>query len=158
MPTLDAGGPPRIVQEGRSRDDDAAMADAAAEPAAARRRCDDDDGGAETPPPTLVSIEDLPDAVFSKIASYLYLMPQALFAAALTASPGGWRRSRWKMVPTDASMAVISTRDDWSAKYTFTVYYKCEGDLVVKLSDEDVGGALACVNAVCGRSRRNKRK
>ena len=93
-----------------------------------------------SPHPT---IHGLPDAALAHIAEFLSYTHRALLAVGLTASSSTWRKSNWKIRPSEASKVICSKRE-WNGE----VIIYANKDLAAKLTDNDIGGVLACVQSV----------
>ena len=101
--------------------------------------------------------DDMPGEVLLKVTSYLSSNSAVLFAVALTASSATWRRSNWKIKPSEASRIILGD-DSTHRKYVGHVGFGgddydlglCVGfgddekELAAKLTDADIGGYLAC--------------
>lgn len=103
---------------------------------------------ARTWSPQPLGFYDLPDEVLTKVSEYLSSNSRVLLAVALTASPLKWRALKWKIQPSDAAKIILANEE----LYCNYVSFGRESDeaLAAKLTDEDIGGYLACANAVHG--------
>ncbi|KAL7533741.1 hypothetical protein ACHAXR_005422 [Thalassiosira sp. AJA248-18] len=102
----------------------------------------------------ILHIGDLPDSLLAdNVASYLSKPSRALFAAAMTAPPSSWRKTNWTKQPSVTSKAIILSEfstvgqgqniEQWHA----LDFLDIEKSLAKKLTDDDVGAVLACINA-----------
>ena len=102
-----------------------------------------------SPPPPPLGFADLPDEVLVNIVTYLPRTSRALLAVALTASSSAWKQSNYKIKPSETAKIILS-----AVKYCTYSYIgfggKEENELVDKLTEEDIGGYLACADAVHG--------
>lgn len=104
-------------------------------------------------------IPHLPDVIFVKISSYLSLPSRALLAVALTTDSANYKKinwitqtplSRWfgisssskKKRPSSATKDIIR-KSKWNA----LDFADIDWDLATRLSDNDIGAVLSCINA-----------
>jgi len=110
------------------------------------------------------NIPQLPDVVFVKISSFLPLPSRALLAVALTADSEQYKKIDWttttttqtsllrwfgrnssnskKRQPSSATKDIIR-KNNWSV----LDFADIECDLAKRLSDDDIGAVLSCINA-----------
>ena len=103
----------------------------------------------------------LPDVVFVKISSFLPLPSRALLAVALTADSAQYKKINWtttqtpllrwfgssisynrKKQPSSATKDIIQ-----KTKWNVLDFADIECDLATRLSDDDIGAVLSCINA-----------
>jgi hypothetical protein len=91
-------------------------------------------------------IYNLPDAVLIHISSFVENASKVLLAVALTASSDAIRKSNYDIKPCNGARAILNQRISWfNEAIDFT---KTDKELAARLSDEDVGGVLACVGDI----------
>ena len=96
-----------------------------------------------------LAFADLPDVALANIVNYLPRTSRALLAVAVTASSSAWKKSNYKIKPSETAKIILSAVK--YCTYSFIGFGdKEENELVVKLTDEDIGGVLACANAMQG--------
>lgn len=104
-------------------------------------------------------LTNFPDTVLASVAQYLTKTERALVAVAMTASSLAWSESKWQKRPNIASQIMIAAKPlTESKKYNYRLQESYEWDffdfkdinesLARKLSDEDIGGILVCIDAV----------
>jgi hypothetical protein len=105
-------------------------------------------------------LTNFPDTVLATVAQYLTKTERALAAVAMTASSSAWSESKWQKRPNIASQIIIGAKPltAESTKYNYRLQKSYEWDvfdfrdinksLSRKLSDEDIGGILVCIDAV----------
>jgi len=105
-------------------------------------------------------LTNFPDTVLATVAQYLTKTERALVAVAMTASSSAWSESNWQKRPNIASRVMIAAKPltTESTKYNYRLQRSYDWDffdfrdinesLARKLSDEDVGGILVCIDAV----------
>jgi hypothetical protein len=105
-------------------------------------------------------LTNFPDTVLATVAQYLTKTERALVAVAMTASSSAWSESKWQKRPHIASQIMIAAKplSTESTKYNYRLQRSYDWDffdfrdinesLARKLSDEDVGGILICIDAV----------
>lgn len=105
-------------------------------------------------------LTNFPDTVLASVAQYLTKTERALVAVAMTASSSAWSVSKWQKCPNIASKIMIGAKPltTESTKYNYRLQKSYEWDffdfkdinesLARKLSDEDIGGILVCIDAV----------
>ncbi|KAL7519520.1 hypothetical protein ACHAWF_000248, partial [Thalassiosira exigua] len=97
----------------------------------------------EDPPISRGHILSLPDAALSHVASYLAPPSRALFAAAATAPPSSWCNGRIQNPRPSTAGRITLGVGEWD-----TLDFEDVGrELASRLSDDDVGAALACADA-----------
>ena len=89
-----------------------------------------------------VGINDVPEPILASIATYLEKPVRPLLAMALTAPSSSWVDCNWKKGPSSMGRAVLSN-DLWE-ELDFSLMPR---DLASRLTDADLGGALACIDA-----------
>lgn len=93
--------------------------------------------------PGSMHLNDLPDAILADVAAYLSQPSRAMLAVAVTAPSASWRRLHWKLQQTTKTKAILSLPSEWDV----LDFEDVEKSLASKLSDDDVGGILACIDA-----------
>ena len=86
------------------------------------------------------------------IANYLPKTQRALFASALTAPSSSWCSSGWKGKPSAASKAIVTSANPPDKRgYGWEVldfdYDNIDESLAAKLTDDDIGALLVCIDA-----------
>ncbi|KAL9178968.1 hypothetical protein ACHAXT_011941 [Thalassiosira profunda] len=97
------------------------------------------------PPPragAAVGINDVPEPILALIAPYLEKPVRPLLAVALTAPSSSWADCNWKKGPSSMGRAVLSN-DLWE-ELDFSLMPR---DVASRVTDADLGGALACIDA-----------
>ena len=99
-----------------------------------------------------------PDTVLASLAEFLTKTERALVAVAMTASSKSWRESNWRKRPLDASSVMIAARPlneininrrmRESYEWDSFDFRDIDKSLAKKLSDEDIGGLLVCLDAI----------
>ena len=99
-----------------------------------------------------------PDTVLASLAEFLTKTERALVDFAMTASSKSWRESNWRKRPLDASSVMIAARPLNEININRRMRQSYEWDsfdfrdidklLAKKLSDEDIGGLLVCLDAI----------
>ena len=99
-----------------------------------------------------------PDTVLASLAEFLTKTERALVDVAMTASSKSWRESNWRKRPLDASSVMIAVRPLNEININRRMRQSYEWDsfdfrdidklLAKKLSDEDIGGLLVCLDAI----------
>ena len=89
-----------------------------------------------------LNIADLPDALLSTVAEYLSTTSTALFSAAFSSQD-------FTKEPSARSLAIVSSLRETSADDPWDVvdFLDVEKSLRVKLTDDDIGGMLKCIDA-----------
>ena len=103
----------------------------------------------KTPSVLTLPIYNLPDSVLLHIAGFVENSSRVLLAVALTASSTHWRSSDWNIrLPTAARTILTEKPLKNFGQYSRVDFVGMGKDLASKLSDEDVGGVLACIGAI----------
>ncbi len=99
-----------------------------------------------------------PDTVLASMAQFLTKTERALVAVAMTASSKAWRESKWRKRPLGASRMMITAMPLGEIEYNHQLMRSYEWDfldfkdidksLAKKLSDDDIGGVLVCIDAI----------
>ena len=89
----------------------------------------------------------LPDTLLPSICEYLSFPSRAIFAAALTAPPFSWGKCNWDKEPSDASK-IIAVSPLGSSPPNILDLSDVEQELANRLSDDDLGSMLVCIDAV----------
>ena len=96
------------------------------------------------------------------VANYLPKTQRALFASALTAPSSSWRSSGWKGKPNAASKAIITSANPDGRGFRWEVldfdYNNIDESLAAKLTDDDIGALLVCIDAKNTLEMMNMRK
>ena len=112
-------------------------------------------------------ITDLPVGILVDVASYLSKPSRALFATAMSAPSTSWQNDKLVHLPSATSKAIISAPLLKCEKHHFTLlaairglsviestsrweeldFEEIETSLSAKLSDDDIGAVLKCINA-----------
>lgn len=92
----------------------------------------------------VLHISDLPDGFLADVAKYLPTPSRAIFAVAMTAPSSSWREFNWghRQPPSVTSKAIILT-SDWGV----LDFAEVERSLAKKLTDDDLGAILGCIEA-----------
>ena len=95
-------------------------------------------------------IYNLPDSVLLHIAGFVENSSRVLLAVALTASSTHWRKSNWDIKPPAAARTILTEKPMKNFGEISRVDFvgMDTKDLAAKLSDEDVGGVLACIGDI----------
>lgn len=88
-------------------------------------------------------ITDIPVGILVDVASYLSKPSRALFAVAMSAPSPSWQNTNLVHLPSTISKAITAPSLQWE-KLDFEYIEK---SLAAKLSDEDIGAVLRCINA-----------
>ncbi|KAL7537395.1 hypothetical protein ACHAXR_008867, partial [Thalassiosira sp. AJA248-18] len=89
-------------------------------------------------------INDLPDTLLSDVANYLSAPSRALFASAMTAPSCSWSKmTNQTQTPSVTSKVILSCVDQWEVLN----FRSIEESLASRLTDDDIRGVLACINA-----------
>ena len=110
---------------------------------------------------------NFPDTILAGVAEYLTKTERALAAVAMTASGALWRKRNWKIVPANSSKVMVAAKPldeikpimsspEWldqlarqkSYDWDFIDFEDIAKDLAERLTDSDIGGLLACIDAV----------
>ena len=98
-----------------------------------------------------ISIRCLPDDALAAVAKFLPKPSQALFAVAMTA-PSLTRKKPWKvpkLAETNRAILSLNSMDvDDGEIWTTLDFVDIEKRLANRLTDDDIGGALVCIDAV----------
>ncbi|KAL7533880.1 hypothetical protein ACHAXR_007591 [Thalassiosira sp. AJA248-18] len=108
-----------------------------------------------------------PDTVLATVAEFLTKTERALAAVAMSAPASSWRKSKWQKQPAEASKVMVSARPlneikisysnpKWmeqrarqkSYEWDFVDFEDIGKNLAAKLTDDDIGGMLVCIDAV----------
>jgi len=108
-----------------------------------------------------------PDTVLAIVAEFLTKTERALAAVAMTAPASSWRKSNWQMEPSEASKVMVDAKPmeeikvnystpEWqkqsarkkSYNWDFVDFEDIGKYLAAKLTDDDIGGVLVCIDAV----------
>ena len=90
---------------------------------------------------------DLPDSLLVNVASYLSSPLRALFAVSISASSSSWQVVNWQPEPSTTSKAIVSSlKNDGGGKISLD-FENVEKILANKLTDDDIGALLTCINA-----------
>eukprot|EP00579_Thalassiosira_antarctica_P015082 CAMPEP_0201941836 /NCGR_PEP_ID=MMETSP0903-20130614/47802_1 /ASSEMBLY_ACC=CAM_ASM_000552 /TAXON_ID=420261 /ORGANISM="Thalassiosira antarctica, Strain CCMP982" /LENGTH=430 /DNA_ID=CAMNT_0048484015 /DNA_START=24 /DNA_END=1316 /DNA_ORIENTATION=- len=134
----------------------------ATEPCEKRRRT--------SPEGKIQTLAHLPHDQLIAIANYLHKTSRALFAVALTAPSESWRSNGWRGKPSEASKVIISSvissmmysppsrfgtlepkktqmQEYYEAHWEVLDFVDVEESLAKKLTDDDIGSVLVCINA-----------
>jgi hypothetical protein len=94
-------------------------------------------------------IYNLPDAVLIHISSFVNDASKVLLAVALTASSDAIRKSNYDIKPCPGARAILNQHDQYDHLFNrYKNFEKTEKELAARLSDEDVGGMLACMGDI----------
>ncbi|KAL9185894.1 hypothetical protein ACHAXT_003671 [Thalassiosira profunda] len=99
------------------------------------------------------SIFDLPDVLLLQITAHLSHTSRMMLGVALTASPSSLRKSNYEIQPSEATKTIFLKLNYFSSSnphVCLAVSDEEEKNFMARLSDEDVGGVLACNRAVHG--------
>jgi hypothetical protein len=100
---------------------------------------------------TMNNIQCLPDDMLASVAKFLPKPSQALFAVAMTA-PSLTRKKPWKAPKSAATnRAILSLNSmgvDDGEIWTTIDFVDIEKSLANRLTDDDIGAALVCIDAV----------
>ena len=92
----------------------------------------------------ILHINDIPNALFGDVATYLAKPSRAFFAMAMTAPSSSWREFRWNYGrPSAVGISILSSTQDSDS----LDFGDIEKKLAEKLTDADVRGVLWCINS-----------
>ncbi|KAL7531080.1 hypothetical protein ACHAXR_004419 [Thalassiosira sp. AJA248-18] len=107
-----------------------------------------------------INISDLPDSIFGDVAAYLPKPSMALFAVAMTAPSPSWSKFNWQRQPSATSKVILSSASQTSKvpmgvigeeqnteRWVTLNFADISKNLALRLTDEDVGAILVCINA-----------
>lgn len=110
---------------------------------------------------------ELPDVTLARMAEFLTKTERALAAVAMTAPAHSWRDSKYLKPPSSASKIIVAAKPlrevdvavqqpKWPEKlalensyqWDFVDFEDIDKSVAAKLTDEDIGGVLVCIDAV----------
>lgn len=96
---------------------------------------------------SLLPIYNIPDSVLLHITSFVEDASKILLAVALTASSDKIRKSNYDIKPCPAARLILGHKRMFDRAFSFSCvkFSKFDKNLAALLSDEDVGGVLACL-------------
>ncbi|KAL7540866.1 hypothetical protein ACHAXR_010433, partial [Thalassiosira sp. AJA248-18] len=104
-----------------------------------------------TTSPDGLHINNLPDTFLSDVANYLPAPSRALFASAMTAPSSSWSNSTnnglQRQQPSATSKAILSSSPHNDEKWEVLDFGSIEKSLASRLTDGDIRGVLACIDA-----------
>ena len=90
----------------------------------------------------MLHVTDLPIGFLVDVASYLPTPSRALFAVAMSAPSASWQNDKVHRRLSAITKAIVS-----STQWQELDFEDIERDLSKKLSDDDIGAVLQCINA-----------